>query len=95
MASSYLLRSMHTTLQIIKCDPNGEVSRRRTRDEKIKKTEAGIGGLQALMTHAGKFIKKYNILDITCRGKMEQSQQQTLTPWVKVSRKLMKQCCTK
>lgn len=42
MASSYLLRSMHTTLQIIKCDPNGEVSRRRTRDEKIKKTEAGI-----------------------------------------------------
>lgn len=42
MASSYLLRSMHTTLQIIKCDPNGEVSRRRSRDEKTKKTEAGI-----------------------------------------------------
>lgn len=55
----------------------------------------GSGGLQALMTHAGKFIKKYNILDIPCRGTMEQSQQQTLTPWVKVSRKLVKQCCTK
>lgn len=68
----------------------GKALRGRPGDEEIKRIGKLESEVLTLMAHASKLIKKCNILYTACRGKTGQSQQEAITQWNGVSRKLIK-----